>query len=473
MRIDEKLRVIYETIAPTITRSEEAWKDYLRFGSNVYKHPFDNALLVYAQNPKATMLATASVWNSKKVGRYINKGEKGISVCEYSNAKHTIKHLFDIMQTNGESSPSVWRLDDKLKQGLIHRLTYSHDITAATLTDCIGQIVAYNIADSIDDYLLDFENDVKDHFLSTIPHGGLISELAETIYNSCVYYIANRCGETTDVSMPTISHFDTIPLVARLGYTVTELSKGILLEIERNVKILNNERSVNNEPRTIKPQETPRTAEQPERWRDDRVRGSAPWEIRQDGDEAPTRNQSPKIFTFEDARRAYEPDVSGRRGSDGEGRVDNTEATTERSDAADGRHIRTDAPSEQAQGHSRGNRDPRDGIDNEITKLEIEPQGSFSMPVDDHGIQDKPKSHRGKRSDDTEQLSLFSSDMQWETTPALKPVTQISMPNTTVPRTLDVASDGSGGIVEISIDQPKLKLLPQAPAIPSLTWKKN
>jgi DNA invertase Pin-like site-specific DNA recombinase len=30
MRTDERLKVIYETIAPTITRTDEAWKDYCR-----------------------------------------------------------------------------------------------------------------------------------------------------------------------------------------------------------------------------------------------------------------------------------------------------------------------------------------------------------------------------------------------------------------------------------------------------------
>lgn len=75
---DEPLppKVIYETIAPSVTRSEAAWKDYLRFGSRIYKHQFDNALLVYAQNPKATMLATTPIWN--KINRYVNRGEKGI-----------------------------------------------------------------------------------------------------------------------------------------------------------------------------------------------------------------------------------------------------------------------------------------------------------------------------------------------------------------------------------------------------------
>ena len=231
MRLDEKLKVIYETIAPTITRTEEAWKDYLRFGSTVYKHQFDNALLVYAQNPKATMLATFDTWTSAKVGRSINKGTKGIAVCVYGNAKNTIKHLFDISQTGGAKSPDVWKLDDELRQGLINRLSYSHDLNADNLTDCIGQIVANILADNLDDYMQGFENDIKDHFLGDMPKDGLTVELCETILNSCVYYIANRCGVTADVAMPTISHFDSIALVSRLGYTVTELSKGILLEL--------------------------------------------------------------------------------------------------------------------------------------------------------------------------------------------------------------------------------------------------
>lgn len=39
--------------------------------------------------------------------------------------------------------------------------------------------------------------------------------------------------------MATVSHFNTLPLVAHLGTAVTALSKGILLEVERNIKIIN------------------------------------------------------------------------------------------------------------------------------------------------------------------------------------------------------------------------------------------
>ena len=371
MRLDEKLKVIYETIAPTITRSEEAWKAYLRFGSAVYKHPFDNALLVYAQNPKATMLATFDTWKNPKVGRSVNKDEKGIAVCEYRNASLTVKHLFDVSQTGGKTVPAVWKLDERLEAGLLNRLTHSRNIKADTLADCIGQIARGALAGKADEYLRGIENDIQGHFLGGLPKDGLIAEIEELIGQSCQYFIANRCGIETErlprIEMPTISHFDTIPLIARLGYAVTEISKGILLEIERNVKILESERSAPHEQRTHEQQGTAR----PHQRLGDRGRGgSAPRQVRQNGDEAPARNESPKVFTFEDAGRAYEPDVPGGRGSGGADREDNAKSSVERPHAGDGGHIGENPPLQPIQADGGGNRNQRDGADTEITEPE-------------------------------------------------------------------------------------------------------
>ena len=48
MRNDERLRTIYEVMAPYIVRNEHNWRDYLAFASQFHKHSFDNILLVYA-----------------------------------------------------------------------------------------------------------------------------------------------------------------------------------------------------------------------------------------------------------------------------------------------------------------------------------------------------------------------------------------------------------------------------------------
>ena len=36
--------------------------------------------------------------------------------------------------------------------------------------------------------------------------------------------------------MATVSHFNTVPLVAHLGMAVTSISKAVLLEMERNIR---------------------------------------------------------------------------------------------------------------------------------------------------------------------------------------------------------------------------------------------
>lgn len=379
MRTEERLKVIYETIAPAITRNETAWKDYLKFGSQVYKHSFDNALLVYAQNPKTTMLATTPIWN--KVGRYINKGEKGIAVCEYENAKLTLKHLFDVTQTNGKAAPEQWVLDEEKAQALSDRLSYSHNITATNLNDCISQIVDNTLAESIDDYLQDFETDIKDHFLGTLPQDGLISELTETIENSCKYFIACKCGVETDYepSMPTISHFDTVPLVTRLGYTVTEISKRVLLEIARNVRIIDTERRSQNEQRNHEQQRASRNAERSATGERNAGRGRTDRQIRKDGDGLSAPKQSPKVFTFEDDRRTDGENEGGGRGSEEQSGGNHAKAPEPRPAAADGRYTGENPPLQQAEGHSGGNRTERVGVRSEIAKPEREPQGSFSL----------------------------------------------------------------------------------------------
>ena len=97
MRNDERLRTIYEVMAPYIVRSERNWRDYLAFASRFHKQSFDNILLVYAQDEDVTILATKKQWAG--VGRNLISRPKGIAVCVYSNARLTLDYLFDISVT--------------------------------------------------------------------------------------------------------------------------------------------------------------------------------------------------------------------------------------------------------------------------------------------------------------------------------------------------------------------------------------
>lgn len=97
MRNDERLRTIYEVMAPYIVRNEHNWRDYLAFASQFHKHSFDNILLVYAQDEDVSILATRKQWAT--IGRNLIPRAKGVAVCVYRNAKLTLDYLFDVSQT--------------------------------------------------------------------------------------------------------------------------------------------------------------------------------------------------------------------------------------------------------------------------------------------------------------------------------------------------------------------------------------
>ena len=321
MRKDERLRTIYETIAPHITRNESNWRDYLSFGAQFFKHPFDNILLVYAQNPDVTMLATTKQWN--QVGRYVNKNEKGLAVCEYENAKLTLKYFFDISQTNGrEINRTNWRLAENMKAEIVQRLTVSHGFEVKNFNELLYALSAETAADHYETYLQDLSADIDGHLFSELPEGGFEAQFIELLTDSVTYFIGKRCYLPDDElpvgnGMATISHFNTLPLVGRLGNAVTAISKNILLEMERTIRIINKERTENHEKAiggTDLYRERRSNAPGHSNFQRQGER-SAPRPVRQDGDGIPQGKPSAAVYDFENGWHSDGENAQGQHGS--------------------------------------------------------------------------------------------------------------------------------------------------------------
>lgn len=125
MRNDERLRTIYEVMAPYIVRNEHNWRDYLAFASQFHKHSFDNILLVYAQDEDVSILATRKQWAA--IGRNLIPRAKGVAVCVYRNAKLTLDYLFDVSQTMVKNQKMIRQSDRPLD-----------------INDCIPESSQYN-----------------------------------------------------------------------------------------------------------------------------------------------------------------------------------------------------------------------------------------------------------------------------------------------------------------------------------------
>ena len=251
MRNDERLRTIYEVMAPYIVRNEHNWRDYLAFASQFHKHSFDNILLVYAQDEDVSILATRKQWAA--IGRNLIPRAKGVAVCVYRNAKLTLDYLFDVSQTTGkEIHPTDWQLSDEMKKALTERLSYAHGFPKQDFSQALYAMASESVAENYNHFLQELKQETKGHLFTEIPAGGFEAQYIQLLTDSISYFIGKKChlpDEEIQLSdgMATVSHFNTLPLVAHLGTAVTALSKGILLEVERNIKIINRERMAQHE----------------------------------------------------------------------------------------------------------------------------------------------------------------------------------------------------------------------------------
>lgn len=403
MRNDERLRTIYEVMAPYIVRNEHNWRDYLAFASQFHKHSFDNILLVYAQDEDVSILATRKQWAA--IGRNLIPRAKGVAVCVYRNAKLTLDYLFDVSQTTGkEIHPTDWQLSNEMKKALTERLSYAHGFPKQDFPQALYAMASESVAENYNHFLQELKQETKGHLFTEIPAGGFEAQYIQLLTDSISYFIGKKChlpDEEIQLSdgMSTVSHFNTLPLVAHLGTAVTALSKGILLEVERNIKIINRERMAQHE-------QTEYQSEIQGAGRDDASRSanlqqqrsrSTSGQVRPDGPGIPQRESPGAIYDFENGWQSDGDHAPGTGRGDREDRSPDPANAPAGADPADRGHHGADAPPEQSKTDGGGNRTPERSPDSPLTEehpnTEVAPSaapvgepsekdGSFSVPAE-------------------------------------------------------------------------------------------
>lgn len=79
----EEYLALAQRTANGLTRYWESWTDYLTTASRLYKYPFADQLMIYAQRPDATACADFDIWNNR-MNRYVRRGAKGIALLDES-----------------------------------------------------------------------------------------------------------------------------------------------------------------------------------------------------------------------------------------------------------------------------------------------------------------------------------------------------------------------------------------------------
>lgn len=348
-----EVKNIYSKASKFITSNAEEWKDFLDFSARIYKYNFNNALLIYAQNPTATMVANMNIWN-EKVGRYINKGTKAIATFSNSNGQLKLNYLFDIKDTNGpiENIPKIWKIKNENKELLIGKLKDRYDISINNFNEILDKIIEIKVNENLENK---FENILKDMNLSN----DLLNKFLQTVIESTKYMVYRRCGVNTNIKFDFINEFNSLALTFDLGSIVCSTSQSILREVEKNIKDIDNdiERRSNND----------RTNEfelQRGRWdtisrntdiKQEGIRSNITREVWTDGDELSTGKLSEQIQFSIDDRRINDRNAQGESGSIQQVRPNSRTIIREESNKKSrkyDRNIQTQKPTER---NSRGN----------------------------------------------------------------------------------------------------------------------
>lgn len=230
--------------AEDVIKGKQAWTRYLDVAARLYKYPFSDQLLIYAQRPDATACASIDIWN-QKMNCWVNKGAKGIALLDEETQR--LRYVFDVFDVHKARyigrDPYLWEMKEEHQEVILDRLEEIYGSTSAgySFVDRIIEIAEWIAMDVADEKLRDLAYTTKGSYLEDLDELNLKIHFRSTLSNSIAYTLLSRCGlepelYQDELEFPYIHEFNTLLTVSELGTTTTDICKPILMEIGKTIR---------------------------------------------------------------------------------------------------------------------------------------------------------------------------------------------------------------------------------------------
>ena len=239
----EEYLALAQRTANGLTRYWESWTDYLTTASRLYKYPFADQLMIYAQRPDATACADFDIWNNR-MNRYVRRGAKGIALLDESSGFPRLHYVFDVSDTGvrrNSRDPEVWQFNNDLKQPVSEMLAATYGIGGERVSQQLADVAGKMVADYWDNNGGDIRAIVDGSLLMDYDEAGVEMQFKSAAAISVTYTLLERCGfepagwfDKDDFQA--IYNFSTPDSVYALGAAVSDMSREVLRNIERTVK---------------------------------------------------------------------------------------------------------------------------------------------------------------------------------------------------------------------------------------------
>ena len=239
----EEYLALAQRTANGLTRYWESWTNYLTTASRLYKYPFADQLMIYAQRPDSTACASFDIWNNR-MNRYVRRGSKGIALLDQSSSVPRLHYVFDVSDTGvrrNSRDPEVWQFNDDLKQPVSEMLSKTYGISGERVSQQLADVAGKLVADYWDNNGGDIRAIVDGSLLMDYDEAGVEMQFKSAAAMSVTYTLLERCGfepagwfDKDDFQA--IYNFSTPDSVYALGAAVSDMSREVLRNIERTVK---------------------------------------------------------------------------------------------------------------------------------------------------------------------------------------------------------------------------------------------
>ena len=364
----EFYRQMAEQVSTRLVGSWKEWTAFLTTAARLYKYPFHEQMMIYAQRPDATACAEYDLWN-EKMGRYVRRGSKGIALVDDSGDRPRLRYVFDISDTGtrpNSRTPWLWQLEEQHKGPVSAMLERSYGVAGDDLAQQLTDVAGKLASEYWDEHQQDFRYIVDGSFLEEYDDFNIEVQFKAAATVSIAYALMSRCGLEPEQYfghedfMP-IFDFNTPATVGALGTAVSQVNQQVLRQI--GVTIQNYEREHLAE-RSVTHGEQPDLHEErrlpDSRLEVDRAAAEAPGQVRQAAESLPEGTPAPDLQSAADDREAVPAPLGDRRDGEQTPRTDDAPvggvggrdggAESPRSDALGG-------PDEHLQGPGRGDSD--------------------------------------------------------------------------------------------------------------------
>ena len=240
-----EISMLAEETARQMSKNGEEWAKYLTTAARLYRYPFEDQMLIYAQRPDANACATMQLWN-EKMYCWVNRGAKGIALFDRKSERPRLKYVFDVSDVHKArrigKDPYLWEMREEHKDTVLAQLekTYGATDSSNSFESRLIEIAERIAEDYYGELMQDMSYAKEGSFLEELDELNVGLRLRETLSASIAYTLLSRCGADMDLwkdelNFDYISEFNTTNALSVIGNATTDICKPLLIEIEKTV----------------------------------------------------------------------------------------------------------------------------------------------------------------------------------------------------------------------------------------------